>query len=190
MDLLDDPEVARRDLVRVNVGCGPFAAPGWINADLRPGSGVDLWGDLRDGLALDDQVADTLVAMHLLQDLSWLDIPGVLAEFHRVLKPGGTLRAGVPDLDRALRAYSEGDASYFLVPDRDARRIGAKLVTQIIWYGSVLTPFTYDYAEEVLLAAGFREVRRCAFRQTGAADPLIVALDNRERETLFVEAVA
>ncbi|HWI14123.1 MAG TPA: hypothetical protein VNT02_07695, partial [Burkholderiales bacterium] len=98
------------------------------------------------------------------------------------------LRLAVPDLERAIDAYNRRDATYFYVPDADARTLGAKLVTQAIWYGSVRTPFTYDYAAEVLVAAGFRSVARCAYRETHSAHSDITALDNRERETLFVEA--
>jgi predicted SAM-dependent methyltransferase len=178
------------EAVRLNWGCGPQPAPGWINADIRAYEGVDLSGDIRDGLELDDHTVDYAVAIHVLQDLPWPDIPGALQELRRVLKPGAVLRLALPDLDRAIDAYRRGDAAYFHVPDTDARAIGAKLVTQIIWYGSVRTPFTFDFAEELLRAAGFADVTRCAFRQTASPFADIVALDNRERESLFVEARA
>ncbi len=42
---------------------------------------------------------------------------------------------------------------------------------------------------ELLLRAGFRRVARCAFRLTSSGYGDIVELDNRERESLFVEAV-
>ena len=110
-----------------------------------------------------------------------------MRELHRVLKAGGVLRLAVPDLDCALRAYLARDARYFYVPDADARSMGAKLITQIIWYGSVRTPCTYDFIAEWLAAAGFAEIERVAFgasRMDGLA-----TLDNRERESLFIEAV-
>ena len=40
------------------------------------------------------------------------------------------------------------------------------------------------------IRAGFTDVRRCAFRQTASRYPDIVSLDDRERETLFVEGTA
>jgi predicted SAM-dependent methyltransferase len=175
---------------RLNLGCGPHPAPGWINADIHPYPGVDLCGDVRNGLSLPDAAVDVAVAIHLLQDLPWDAIAPVLAELKRVLRPGGLLRIGVPDLDRAIDAYRRGDAAYFYVPDDDAKSLGAKLVTQITWYGSVRTPFTFDYAREQLERAGFQDVTRCAYRQTAHDDPKIVELDTRERESLFVEARA
>jgi len=98
------------------------------------------------------------------------------------------LRLGLPDLVRALEAYRRGDRNYFYVPDDDAKSIGAKLVTQIIWYGSVRTPFVFDFIEELLLRAGFENTTRCQYRQTATRYADIVQLDNRQRETLFVEA--
>lgn len=175
---------------RLNWGCGPATPKGWINADRLAHPGVDLPGDIRDGLDLADGSIDYAVAMHALQDLAWADIPPALAELKRVMRSGGVLRLGLPDLDRAIEAYMRGDAAYFYVPDRDARSLGAKLVTQIIWYGSVRTPMTYAFVRECLEGVGFRDVQRCSYRRSRSGIADIVALDNRERESLFVEARA
>ena len=138
---------------RLNLGSGPALAPGWLNADKQPYAGLDACGDLRAGLPLPAASIDAIVAMHVLQDLAWGELPGALAEIRRLMKPGGALRLGLPDLDRAMDAYRRGDGAYFFVPDSDARSLGAKLVTQIIWYGgSVRTPFTFDFAHELLLS--------------------------------------
>jgi SAM-dependent methyltransferase len=173
---------------RLNFGCGPCVTPGWINADRIVAPGVDVCCDLRSGLPLADRSLDYAVAIHVLQDIAWTNIPAAAAELHRVLKPGAVLRLGLPDLERAIAAYNRADAAYFYVPDSDAKSLGAKLVTQIIWYGSVRTPFTYEYAAEVLHGAGFRRVARCAYRETHTSHAEIASLDNRERESLFVEA--
>lgn len=37
-----------------------------------------------------------------------------------MLKPGGVLRLGLPDLARAIRAWLAGDRGDFLVPDSEA----------------------------------------------------------------------
>src|SRR5690606_23408767 len=107
-------------------------------------------------------------------------------ELHRVLKPGGTLRLAVPDLDNAIRAHLAGDRGYFYVPDSDARSVGAKLVTQIVWYGSVRTPFTFGFLREWLENTHYVDIARMPFGHSRVAG--LAALDNREHETLFVEA--
>lgn len=62
------------------------------------------------------------------------------------------------------------------------------MIIQLTWYGDSRIMFTNDFAREVLLKAGFCAVTRCAYRETVSRFPEIVALDNRERETLFIEA--
>lgn len=171
----------------LNVGCGPCAAPGWINCDLRPHGGLNLRSNLCRGLPIASNSLDCIAAIHVLQDLAWTEIPPVLQELHRVLRPGGVLRLAVPDLDKAIRAYLAKDAAYFYVPDRDAQSVGAKLITQMIWYGSVRTPCTLDFLAEWLGRADFCGIARRSFG-ISAIDGL-AALDNRERESLFIEAV-
>jgi len=111
-----------------------------------------------------------------------------LARIRRVLKPGGVLRLALPDLEKAIDAFRRGDASYFAVPNAQWESLGAKLVAQIVWHNDIRTPFTYDLAAEALAKAGFAAAARCAFRETRSRFPEIVELDNRERESLFVEA--
>lgn len=177
------------EIRRLNWGCGPFPAQGWINADQYPAPGVDLVGDIRHGLPLLAGSIDYAASIHALPEIPYPDLPGVLWELKRVLKPDGVLRLGLPDLDRGIQAYLQNDRSYFLIPDEAAQSIGAKLITQLIWYGFSRTLFTYDFIAEQLLKAGFRGISQCRFRETASLHAEIVQLDNRERESIFVEAI-
>jgi hypothetical protein len=57
MSALAGPAAAR-PVERLQRGRGRCAAPGWIDADRRPGPGVALGIDLRDGLPLHDACMD------------------------------------------------------------------------------------------------------------------------------------
>jgi SAM-dependent methyltransferase len=173
---------------RMHLGCGSRAAAGWLNVDRRPLPGVDVVADVRGRLPLPDGALACVVANHVLQDLAWADVVPALGELRRVLRPGGVLRFAVPDLARAMEAFRRGDGRWFYVPDGDAVRPGAKLVTQCVWYGAVRTPFTWDFALESCERAGFARVEQVGFRETASGRRDLVAFDDRERESLHVEA--
>ncbi len=114
----------------------------------------------------------------------------VLEELRRVLKPKGVLRLSLPDLDKTIQAYLRKDRDHFsLIPDEDAASFGAKFIVHLVWYGYTRTFFTRDFIEELLLKAGFRQVSQCGYKETYSPYPDIVELDNREEESLFVEAI-
>lgn len=173
----------------MNWGCGTEPRPGWLNSDIKEAPGIDVSADVLAGLPLEDGGLDYIVSIHALPELPYPSLLPALVELRRVLRVDGVLRLALPDLDRAVRAYQAGDAGYFLIPDDDVRSLGGKLSTQLTWYGYSRSLFTGDFIEELLFAAGYRHVDHCAFGETASSFPEIVELDNRERESLFVEAV-
>ena len=173
---------------RLNWGCGSHTLPGWINSDNKEAGDINLSCDIRDGLPLADGSMDYVVSIHALPEVPYDQLMPVLGELQRVLTPGGVLRLALPDLLKGVRAYERGDRKYFQVPDEDAKSLGAKLVTQLIWYGYSRTLFTPDFTEELLRNAGFPRVEHCVYQQTTSVHPEIIDLDNRENESLFVEA--
>src|SRR3954462_11257925 len=176
------------DVKRLNWGCGGHKLPGWINSDQKDGGGIDLSCDIAKGLPLETGSIDYAVSIHALPEVHYDAIVPGLRELRRVIKPGGILRLCPPDLIKGIRAYERGDRDYFLIPDEDAKSLGAKLITQLIWYGYSRTLFTSEFIEEMLLKSGFARVEHCAFGRTSGPHPEIVNLDNREPESLYVEA--
>ncbi len=176
-------------LRRLNWGCGSWTEPGWINADSKDDPGIDISGDIRDGLPLESDSIDYAATIHALPEIPYDDLVPILTELRRVLKPNGTLRVSVPDLDISIRAYLRNDAEHFVIPDTDSPSVGGKFATYLVWYGYTRSLFTEPYLEELLFKAGFRNVRRCKFRETFTEHAGIVELDNRETESLFMEAL-
>jgi predicted SAM-dependent methyltransferase len=174
---------------RLQFGCGSFPAEGWVNTNLAPSPGVDISGDVRAGLPISSESIQYIASMHALVELPYLDVVPTLRELHRILEPGGVLRLGLPDLDRAIDAYRAGDRDYFTIPDDESPSIDGKFIVQMTWYGTNLMLFTFEFASELLRRAGFRDVRRAAYGQTTGPFPEIIALDNRQKESFFVEAI-
>lgn len=173
---------------RLNWGCGSNPDGGWINSDIKEGPGIDISCDILEGLPLDTASIDYAVSIHTLPELAYPDLEPALVELRRVLAPGGVLRLGLPDLEKAIRAYVERDVGYFLIPDDDVRSLGGKMIVQLTWYGYSRSMYTFDFIEELLYRAGFRRVVQCAYRETSSSHAGIVELDDRELESLFVEA--
>ena len=182
-------EAEREEVRRLNWGCGSTPEPNWINSDIKDGPGIDISCDILEGLPLDDASIDYIVSIHALPELTYPQLEPALVELRRVLRPGGVLRLSLPDLERAIRAYLDRDAGYFLIPDDDVRSLGGKLIVQLTWYGYSRSMYTFDFIEELLYRAGFSRVVRSAYRQTTSNRAGITELDNRERESMFVEAL-
>jgi len=100
---------------RLNLGCGKYLIPGWINADLY--RHADVVFDIRARWPIPDGQLIGVRLEHVLEHVAYPDEAlHVIAECYRVLTPGGTVRVGVPDTERAIRAYVEGDdAQYFRI---------------------------------------------------------------------------
>jgi SAM-dependent methyltransferase len=171
---------------RLHWGCNDTTPTDWINSDIKQGPGINLSCDILDGLPLDDQSIDYISSQHALQDLKITDQDQALRELRRVLKPGGVLRLGLPDLDRSIAAYQSGRRDYFQVDSWDT--CSGNFITHILWWGYNGTLFTADFAEELLRKAAFGDVRRVAYRQTTSPYPEIVELDNRPEESFYMEA--
>jgi hypothetical protein len=89
----------------LNLGCGARYHPDWINIDIAAqGPGV-IEHDLSRGIPLPDASCAVVYHSAVLEHLRRSDAAALLAECHRVLRPGGVLRVAVPDLEAICRLY-------------------------------------------------------------------------------------
>jgi predicted SAM-dependent methyltransferase len=92
--------------LRLNLGSGVHPTPpGWVSVDVDPRHQPDVVADVAD-LPYPTASAARLYAGHMAEHLP-LDVLGaVLAEWRRVLAPGGVLMLVGPDIDRAVEQRS------------------------------------------------------------------------------------
>lgn len=91
----------------LNLGCGNRYHPAWTNIDMAShGPGV-IQHDLSRGIPLPDASCDVVYHAAVFEHIRSADAPAFLYECFRVLKPGGIIRIGVPDLERLCRLYLE-----------------------------------------------------------------------------------
>ena len=95
----------------LHVGCGPpdgnslnerFRGPQWheIRVDLDASVKPDLVASITDLRGVADASADAVWSAHNLEHLYAHEVPVALAEFFRVLKPGGFVLITLPDLQQ------------------------------------------------------------------------------------------
>jgi predicted SAM-dependent methyltransferase len=89
----------------LNLGCGNRYHPKWINIDIAPQGPEVIQHDLRRGIPLSDASCDVVYHAAVLEHMRRSDATTFLVECHRVLKPGGIMRVGVPDLEKICQIY-------------------------------------------------------------------------------------
>ncbi len=85
----------RAPILILDVGCGIRKQPGAIGIDRNPASQPDVLVDLdKFPYPFPDNSFDRITAIHVIEHLS--DVIRSMEEFHRLLRPGGTLRIETP----------------------------------------------------------------------------------------------
>jgi predicted SAM-dependent methyltransferase len=92
--------------VLLNLGSGYVTHPSFINIDALPARHIHYIQNVDNLRPFADQSVDLIYVSHCLEHISYHRVDEVLAEWYRVLKPGGVLRLGVPDFDALLSVYN------------------------------------------------------------------------------------
>lgn len=80
--------------MRLNLGCGRSALPGFVNVDRIALPGVDLVADLSAPLPFADGEAEELRLSHVLEHI--VEPLPLMQEMHRIAAPGASLILSVP----------------------------------------------------------------------------------------------
>jgi hypothetical protein len=93
--------------VKLNVGCGDRRLPGYIGVDAVPRSAADILAPAHD-IPMPDGCASELLAVHVVEHVYAWAVPALLAEWRRLLQPGGLLVLEMPDAMKCARNLIEG----------------------------------------------------------------------------------
>jgi predicted SAM-dependent methyltransferase len=96
---------------------------------------------------------------HVIEHLP--DLDGHFRDVFRCLRPGGVYRVGGPHGDNAIRKFLEADTAWF--GDFPVKRssIGGRFENFIFCGQEHLTILTHSFLEELMLLAGFENIRQC-----------------------------
>jgi predicted SAM-dependent methyltransferase len=94
---------------KLHIG-GTVPRAGWEILNANPAACVDHVGKAEDLSRFEDHTFAEIYASHVLEHLGYQSaLSAALAEWHRVLKPGGLLMVSVPDLDTLCDLFSRRD---------------------------------------------------------------------------------
>jgi SAM-dependent methyltransferase len=87
--------------LKLNLGCGDKILPGYVNVDVvesRAGKKPDVICDLHQLTPFEDNAADEILSVHVVEHFWRWEVVDVLKEWVRVLKPGGKMILECPNL--------------------------------------------------------------------------------------------
>lgn len=95
--------------MNLEIGPGPHPQPGFLAVDVIPRPGVDCLGEAT-ALPFASGSFKLLYASHIIEHVPWWQTDDALAEWRRVLIPGGTAEVWTVDAAKIARALLEVDA--------------------------------------------------------------------------------
>jgi SAM-dependent methyltransferase len=103
--------------MKLELGSGYHPTAGYTHLDINPNAPhVDIVAACHPLPGIPDASVTNLRAVDVLEHLSYRDTEAVLAEWHRILAPGGRVYVQVPDAELTMRWFTES-------PERLTRRI-------------------------------------------------------------------
>ena len=173
--------------VRLNIGCGMQQISGFLGVDFDPDVHPDVLAECGE-LPYADNTVDDIYASHVLEHVP-MDYPA-LAEWLRVLKPGGMLTVAVPDIVQVYYLWKHGGrwGEYNQLIDENyvnATAFGANLLVGDIpemksVYGGPghkhQQIFLFDMLVNRVVAAGFdnvHEVASCFLRPAALGETMV-----------------
>jgi predicted SAM-dependent methyltransferase len=133
---------------------------GWINIDANMFTAkCDLWFDLQYRLPFMDNTITCFYSHHMVEHLPNID--SHFTDVFRCLKNGGVYRVGGPNGHIAILKYMENDTDWFGEFPMRRESIGGMLDNFLLCKGEHVNILTYSFIEELMLKAGFCEIKLC-----------------------------
>ncbi len=110
--------------VRLNLGCGDKILDGYTNVDIvdeRAGQKPDVNCDVRQLTVFEDNYADEILAVHVVEHFWRWEVLDIIKEWMRVLKPGGKMILECPNLISACQEVLK-DPDKATLPGQEGQR--------------------------------------------------------------------
>ena len=157
---------------------------------------IDLCWDISRGIPLKNYSLRGIFTEHCLEHFPLAVAETIIAECHRLLRPGGRIRIIVPDAELYLTGYTDPirGVTEVLLPYERPNTPPIVAVNRVFYQDREHLAghrfmYNFDFLRTMLLRHGFAEVIRASCA-TGADKILLIDSAHRAVESLFVEATA
>jgi len=156
--------VPRDGKVRLNLGCGDKYLEGYTNVDLAPsrkGKEPDVICDLKK-LDFPEGYADEVLSVHTIEHFYHWEAKDVVAEWMRVLKPGGQLILECPNLLTAAKHFLK-DPEKYSSPGKEGQMSMWVFYGDPAWRDPLMCHrwgYTPKSLQKLLCEAGFTQVKQ------------------------------
>jgi len=144
--------------MNLHLGCGKRFIPGFVHIDAVEYPHIDHVATIDNLSFIGDDSVDLIYNCHVLEHFKRKDVPRVLKEWHRVIKPGGKLRVAVPDFSQICEVYRKFQRMDLVV--------GPIFGRQDYLYNIHYNIFDESSLTASLQATGFSNILRYDWRQT------------------------
>lgn len=111
--------------IKLHLGCGPVILENYINIDGEYAAnipGVVVY-DITQQLPIPDNSVEEILTVHVIEHLAPNEVSKTLKEWHRILKPGGSVATEWPDLLKACKFLVE-DPSRIYSDNKKVKKMG------------------------------------------------------------------
>ena len=180
---------AKNKSLLLNVGCGPNSHPDYINLDYYWHNKIDIcWNIEKKPYPLPDASLEGIYTEHCLEHIAFESFQANIAEFYRLLKPGGVLRIVMPDGGLYFELYERRRKGENVHLPHEEGYITAMARINALFrnYGH---RFIYDFetVHKILESKGFKEIMKESYMK-GRDQRLLIDMQWRSDESLYVEA--
>lgn len=155
-------------IIKLNLGCWHRHIPGFIHVDFCEMPHIDYKSSIDKLPFFSDDTVDLIYCSHALEYFDRFEAKRVLAEWRRILRPGGLLRLAVPNFASLMKVYEvTGELDRVLGPLYGRMEIQATDGPRTLFHKT-----TYDEKSlsSLLLDCGFVDPAKWDWRNTEHAN--------------------
>lgn len=139
--------------MKLHLACGTKRLPGFTHVDIRPEVKPDVVANMMKMTQFQNNTVDLIYLCHGMEHVPLGQVPRALAEWGRILRPGGVLRLAMPDMELLAQAYLFDGIGLHLIR---AAITGGQEYEDNIHY----SVWDFKTLAEVLTKAGYTQIHR------------------------------